>query len=364
MASGDARILHILWSLSIGGAERALYQLVAEQRRRGRVADVLVASDGGMYAEMARADGAAVHELNQRHPFDLRAARQAMRLFRSYDIVHFHSAEVSLAVLSSRSGASVFYTHRAGSFAYPPKQRLRYRAFGRYARRHFRAVSGNTRHAAETATRLFALPEPASVTYNGLDFSLLSPRRSAQAVRAELEIRDDAVVFGTSANLREWKRVDRVVRASTELTGNEVVLIVGDGPAKADLQRLAADLATGDRVIFVPKTAHIADYLQIMSGFVLASGPEESFGNSVVEAMALGIAPVIFSDGGGMTEHVRHGDTGLVVDRPDGLGGALQQLARSSAERERLGESAQRYVRTTYTLDAMFDSYESLYGAA
>src|SRR4051794_22124369 len=74
-------ILHVMWTLQIGGAERAVYQLVREQRRAGIQADVLLGKGGGLYAAHTRETGAMVHEVGLRRAFDLRRLRGLAGVF-------------------------------------------------------------------------------------------------------------------------------------------------------------------------------------------------------------------------------------------------------------------------------------------
>jgi len=100
-----------------------------------------------------------------------------------------------------------------------------------------------------------------------------------------------------------------------------------------------------------------------MDAFVLPTGPEESFGNALVEAMALGIPTAIFADGGGMLEHVSNGETGFVVDSPGALGATLDELASDRDLAAAVGARGASAVRTRYTLDRMVKAYDALYAA-
>jgi glycosyltransferase involved in cell wall biosynthesis len=356
-------ILHVLWNMDIGGAERAVYQLVREQRRHDDAADVLVASNKGFYGERSREAGATVIELRQRSALDAAAARSARSIFERYEIVHFHGAEPLLIRAAARCrGPRLFYTHRSGAFRYRPKQRARYAIAARYLRR-FDGISANTLHAARAAAHVFGLPqEGVPVTYNGIDFALLEPRRPRASVLAELGMPPASLLIGASANIRDWKRLDRLVHAVAALHRERVrCVLIGDGPARPNLERLSSDLGVSDRVVFVGLKEHVADYLQVLDAFVLPSGPQESFGNAVVEAMGLGLPVVVFADGGGLMEHVDDGRTGFVVrDQPE-LVARLAELARSDRVRTEIGERAREVVRTRYSVGAMIDRYDRLY---
>jgi L-malate glycosyltransferase len=356
-------ILHVLWNMGIGGAERAVYQLVREQRRQDDAADVLVASSEGFYGERSREAGATVIELRQRSGLDSAAARSAGSIFERYEIVHFHGAEPLLIRAAARCRRPrVFYTHRSGSFRYPPKQRVRYAIAAHYLRR-FDGISGNTVQAARAAAHLFGLPpEEVPATYNGIDFALLEPRRPRASVVAELGMPPASLLIGTSANIRGWKRLDRLIRAIAALPTERVgCVVIGDGPARPNLERLSSDLGIFDRVAFVGLKEHVADYLQVLDTFVLPSGPQESFGNAAVEAMGLGLPIVVFADGGGLTEHVDDGRTGFVVRDQAELVARLAELTRSDRLRKEVGARARQVVRERYSVAAMIDRYDRLY---
>jgi glycosyltransferase involved in cell wall biosynthesis len=229
-------------------------------------------------------------------------------------------------------------------------------------RRYFAGLAGNTHHAAAVAAELFSL-EPAKVAtvYNGIDWRLLQPERTAWDVRSELGFSNDIRLIGTSANLRDWKRVDLAIAAVAKLDATVGLVVIGDGPVRPALERLVQRLSMRERVRFVGMKDNVVDYLQVLDVFVLPSGPEESFGNAAVEALGLAIPTIVMRDGGGLVEHVRHNETGLIVGNVDELAEAIHRLCQSSSLRAALGSRAAVETRTRYTLEAMVDGYETLY---
>ena len=204
-------VLHVLWSLDIGGAERAVYQLVREQLRSGMRADVLVASHAGFYGELARKEGAVLHELGQQRALDVRRALKAASIIRCYEIAHFHGREPLLMEIACRQGtARLVYTHRGGVKPYSRRKRIRHRLVRR-SLRGFDVLSANTVQSARAASKIFRIPQKEfHVVYNGVDFSLLAPARVAEDVRAEAGLPPDGVVVGTCAKLLGLKRIDRL----------------------------------------------------------------------------------------------------------------------------------------------------------
>ena len=77
--------------------------------------------------------------------------------------------------------------------------------------------------------------------------------------------------------------------------------------------------------------------------------------------MGVGLPTVVFTDGGGLKEHVAHRQTGMVVRDAGELTVALRELVEVDGLRHELGERGRDYVRSTYSLDAMVERYRALY---
>jgi glycosyltransferase involved in cell wall biosynthesis len=359
------RLLHVLWSGRIGGAERAVYQLVRQQISDPDLdVGVLFATREGAYHEAVRSLGCEIVTLELPNARAVRAIPRAAHAMSSFDIHHFHSAEPVLMLASLRcKGVRRFYTHRGGAFDYPLKQRLRYFATGRLVSR-FDGLSANTAHAVTYASRLLRIDRGRfTVTYNGLDFDLLRPERPREIVRGDLGLSDADFVVGTAANLRRWKRIDALIRAVGSMQDAPIrLLIVGDGPDRRRLEALAGSGRQDRRIIFTGEQKRIADYLLAMDAFCLPSTAAESFGNAAVEAMALGLPTVVFADGGGLLEHIRPDRTGFVVANGNELVPVLRRLMADPGLRQVIGKQARDSVRKRYTLDRAAQAYRELYG--
>lgn len=362
------RVLHCLWSGEVGGAERAVYQLVREQLRDPTLAPALLFAQGrGLYWEYARALGCPVIALELPHGHALRDLGRSMEALSDFDLHHFHSAEPLLMLASARCrGMRRVYTHRGGIIDYPLAKRAQYQLAGVLLRRFFHGFSGNTSHAARCAAKIYDLPvNRFRVTYNGLDFGLLAPSRTADAVRDGLGIQPSEFVLGTAANLKPWKRIDRLIDAVAALSRRGVrLLIVGDGQDRERLTARARQLGATSDVIFAGLQERAADYIQVMDVFCLPSMGLESFGNAAVEAMALGIPTMVFSDGGGLVEHIEDGKTGFIVDNQAELEQTLEMLIRDPRLRRRVGGEARVTVRERYAPPQAAAAYRALYSEA
>jgi len=237
---------------------------------------------------------------------------------------------------------------------------------GRCLRRWFHGVSGNTEHAARAAAALFRMPEESiAVTYNGVDFELLRASASRAEMLASLGESEDGVSrIGTSSNFRDCKRIDLLLRAVAELSDLRIrCYLIGDGPARAGLERLSQKLNLGARVRFVGRQERVANYLQLLDIFVLPSNTAESFGNSAVEAMGLGIPTIVMADGGGMVEHFPEGLRNFPGNQQE-LTARIRELVDSPRLRWKFARESRDYVRHKYTLQQMVQAYEQFYAAA
>jgi glycosyltransferase involved in cell wall biosynthesis len=352
----------------VGGAERAIYQLVREQLRDDSIEPaVLFAQARGPYVEAVRGLGCRVLELDLSNGHALRELGAPTASLRQFDVHHFHSAEPLLMLASLRCrGARRVYTHRGGLISYSVRKRLQYGITGAMLRRGFSGLSGNTRHATRSASRLFRIdPDAFQVTYNGLEFELLEPSSAADEVRAELGLEPADFVLGTAANLKPWKRVDRLLEAIAAIEDPRLrLLVLGDGVDRARLESVARTLELGDRVVFAGLRLRVGDYLQPMHAFCLPSTGMESFGNAAVEAMAMGIPTIVFRDGGGMVEHIEPGETGFVVADQQELEATVRRLLADEALGERVGSRGRAAIRSRYTLENSARAYKALYASA
>jgi len=359
-------VIHILWSGRIGGKERAVYQLARSQLAHSRFRPAVAFGRAeGHYVEEFRKLGCPVVDLSMRRGADvLRIPSIALKL-KPFAIHHFHSAEGPIMLGSALCrGATRCYTHRGGIPALGPRKATGYRLIGLLMRAAFSGLSANTHHATRAAALLTGIAEKRwAVTYNGMDFSLLDPRESRAAVAARHGVQPgDRVIIGTSANLRALKRNELLLQACAHLPEERFqLLIVGEGPDRPRLEQITNELGLERNTIFVGMQSHVGDYLALMDIFVLPSGPQESFGNSAIEAMAVGLPTLVFQDGGGLPEHIQHMQTGFIVNSVEALATELRRLLDAPELRRDVGINAARYVRDKYSLQSMVRTYDAFY---
>lgn len=202
------------------------------------------------------------------------------------------------------------------------------------------------------------------VIYNGIDDKIynLAPI-SATASKT-------VVRFLTVSSLIPRKSVATLIEALAKTGEKGLELeIVGDGPERLPLEKLAARLGLSDRVHFIGWIApnQVPNILVSCDAFVLTSR-SEGRPNALLEAMAAGL-PVVGPDIPGVVELIDNGRTGLLYEQgnPSALASHLKSLSQDGSLRQDLGSAAKsdldrRGLRWHNTAHAYFATYCSALG--
>lgn len=270
-----------------------------------------------------------------------------LRAFRP-DIVHIDEEPYNLATWHAlwharRSGArTLFFSWQNINRAYPPPIRW----LERWVLRSVDfALMGTSSAAAVWRVKGYYGPL-AIVPQFGVDPAIFTPPPHPRD--------PGSFVVGFVGRLREEKGGADLLHALARLPHDAWRLeIVGDGPERDTLARLAADLGVGDRVRFstLPSTAMPAFYRSIdVLAVPSLTRPnwKEQFGRVIIEAMAAEV-PVIGSSSGAIPDVV--GDAGLIFPEGDReqLAGCLLQLLHDPALRRELGQQGRARVLAQYT---------------
>jgi glycosyltransferase involved in cell wall biosynthesis len=188
------------------------------------------------------------------------------------------------------------------------------------------AISGNKEGVEVLRGKGYRGPV-AVIPQFGVDPQIYKPSTSDQKASPR------SFQIGYVGRLVEEKGVDLLLRAVAGLEGDWLLSILGDGPLKSRLERLAQELNTGDRVVFesqLPST-EMPSYYRHLDVLVLPSRTrthwKEQFGRVLIEAMACGI-PVVGSDSGEIPRVI--GEAGLIFpeEHATRLRGHLSRLMR------------------------------------
>ena len=147
-------------------------------------------------------------------------------------------------------------------------------------------------------------------------------RAADEAFRKSIAPNGEPIITHIS-NFRPIKRVQDVLETFIRIRKAipAKLLLVGDGPERSRIEKMAMDQGVGDDIICIGKIKNPVEPLLISDLFLLPS-ETESFGLAALEALAAGV-PVVASDSGGIPEVVDHGKSGFLAPVGD-----VQQMAK------------------------------------
>jgi len=222
------------------------------------------------------------------------------------------------------------------------------------------AVTTVSTFLKQETERLLGVERPIDVIPNF--FAPRPPRRSRQAVRQQLGIRDDQAMLLHASNLRPIKRIDLLLEAVARIHPREsfkLVILAGDdfSPFAADVARLGLE----ERVVICEKVVDVEDYLQA-ADLGLVTSETESFCLSILEAMFFG-CPSVSTHVGGIPEVIVDNQTGLMVPfgDADALARAAETLIRDPIRRAAMGRLGKRFAEERFSADVIVPQYEALY---
>jgi glycosyltransferase involved in cell wall biosynthesis len=186
---------------------------------------------------------------------------------------------------------------------------------------------------------------------NGVDTGRFRPDSGARA--------GDRFTWLAAGRLMWKKDYATLLRACAGLPG-ATLLIAGDGPQRAELEELAADLNVDVR--FLGAREDISALMNACDGFALSSRVE-GLPVALLEAAACGL-PCAATNAGGVGEIVLDGRTGFLAAPadPDSLRNAMRKIMSLPAEeRRRMGSAAREHAAAHFDWDAVVPRWESLY---
>lgn len=201
-----------------------------------------------------------------------------------------------------------------------------------------------------------------------LGIDLESRVLGAEAERVEIRrvfgLSEARYVVGWIGRMTAIKRVPDVLRAFRGLLDQGVdaaLVLVGDGPDRVEIERLAGELGIMRNTYFVGYQRDVRPYYALFDTLMLPSANE---GTPVVAIEALaGGRPVVATRVGGVPDVVTDGEDGILVEPDDisGLTRALATLALDRDLRERLGRRGREAVVPRYRVDRLIDDVDALY---
>ncbi len=169
-------------------------------------------------------------------------------------------------------------------------------------------------------------------------------------------------MIGTVAALRAEKNLARLIRAFARLkvTTSCQLVIVGDGPERGTLEKLAHDLGVANDVTFAGQISDPSRFYRQFDIFALTSDTEQ-MPYTVLEAMAAS-CPIVATDVGDIREMVSSPNRPFILAKDDdAISDALRNLLEDSVLRKELAAANLQTVPENYSQDGMFRAFAEIY---
>lgn len=287
------RILHIITSLEIGGAQRLLADLLPLQTTTANVRLLVYERVGNDFEASIEKAGIEILCLNEHNFHNPSVILRMRRIFKDYDLVHAHLfPTVYWASLAARGlDVKLVYTEhstsnsRRNKWYFRPIERFMY---GRYDK--IISISQQTQDAL--TTWLGKHDNRFVVINNGVDTEKFASVKVPVVPKSLIMVSR----FATS------KDQETVIRAMQFIDKKATVRFVGDGENRAHCEKLAVDLGVANRIQFLGARSDVPEL--ISSSYIgIQSSNWEGFGLTAVEIMACG-KPIIATNVDGLKQVV------------------------------------------------------------
>jgi len=360
------RVLHIVQNLNWGGMERVIADLVTRTDADRFELHLLCLQYLGRFAEgLDRV--AQLHVAKPMSRFSMLNPRGLTATIREIapDLVHTHSGIWYKASLAARRAGVGTLVHTEHGRRNPDlwSDRL---FDGAAARRTDVVVAVSQRLAEELPRALRISNAKIACIPNGIDTEQFKPMADTGAVRRELGLGASTPIVGSIGRLEPIKAYDQMVEAFSDFarrpTGRDAVLVLaGEGSTREAIAGQIRRLELEGRVHLLGWRSDIHDLLSSFSLFSMSSRSEGT-SISLLEAMSMGIPPIVTDVGGNAGVLGPSLSSNLVpFGQPKAMADAWERLLAQSSVRDESARRARWRVATAFGLDAVATAYEDLY---
>lgn len=359
------KVLQLISSGGYYGAENMLLNLCASQDAAGCENSLVLFYNVHVpnveFFERARRRGISVRMVHCKGRIDLSAIRQIEEIIQEdgIDVIHAHGYKADLYGFAAarRTGKPIVATcHNwvGGTTALGI-----YNHLDRFVLKKFDALAAVSDAVAQRLLDTGVSPGRVKTIANGIAVQAFEQGEPLP----ELCMPDNKVI-GMVARLDLQKGFEYLLRAVSELCGkfpDLKVVIVGDGPDRAAIEKMIEEFGLQSSVVLAGQQSNMPGVYAAIDIFVLPS-LNEGLPMTILEAMAAS-KPVVATKVGAIPKVIQHGENGFLVEPKDvdGLRNALASLLADPELCRRIGAKAHEWVSRNYTSEAMAVKYRQLY---
>ncbi|MBD3231729.1 glycosyltransferase [Candidatus Dependentiae bacterium] len=370
------KILHIITSLKIGGAESSLYNLLQEFIKDKNDYHFVIYFHDGPNAEKIRKLGIPIFK-NEGflHKYDPYAYFKLKKLIKQINPNLIHSALWSANILARLIAKKLnipIICDLHSNISYDGLFRTWLEKYFLYKADKYIAVSNSAMSGFYNSVILKEknpikrkiATNKLSLIYNGID------TKKTQTFNVKIEKTDYGInkndfVFGSVGRLEPIKSYDLLIK-SFHLLINKTkcsakLCIIGNGSQKSKLQKLTTRLNINNQVIFLGEKNNAYKYYTLFNCFIISS-KSEGLSIALLEALSFGL-PIITTHNNQIHEAIKNGQNGLLVPTENkvALAKAMEKLCMNHKLCKNIKQNNLKLVKTKFNIYKTKKSYLELY---
>ena len=349
------RILHVITSLSTGGAEHLLVDLLPKLRDLGNDVELLL-FDGNRtpFYEQLEQKGIIIHSLGiGGNVYNLRNIFRLTQYLNRYDIVHTHNTACQLfapiAKLLSLNKTKLITTEHSANNRRRDKWYLK--PIDKWMYSHYAMVICISDKPRKNLEKHIGLRDNITTIFNGVNISrFLNPIKDIS--------KNNFFQISQVSSFNDAKDQDTLVRAINELPECYKLRLIGNGPRRKDVEKLVDNLKLFSKVDFLGIRSDIPELLRESDINVLSSH-WEGLSLSSIEGMASG-RPFVASNVDGLREVVE--DAGVLFPQGDykALAKVIKELCENPQYYKEVAARCQKKA-IQYDINVMAEKYNEIY---
>jgi glycosyltransferase involved in cell wall biosynthesis len=371
LAAPPLKVLHLISSRGLYGAERIVINLIAAMDRRRFVHHLALLrvekNPNTEFVEAVREKQAVPHIVLCRKWIDMEALRQVKKLIKQerIDIVHCHEMKGRLYGLLATIGTKARIITTNHNWIRSDFLVSCFESLDAFYIRFFPKIIAVSPEVRELMRRYLIPGNKINVIINGIDMDeFRQDKAGGNMIRKELRIDRNIPLIGAFGRISPEKGQKYLIAAAVQVLKifpEARFLIVGDGFQGEAMKEYATNLGISDRVIFAGFRKNISAFYSALDLFVLPSILEGT-PMALLEAMSAK-TPVIATRVGGVGRIIQNGQNGLLVSpaNSEELAEAIIRLLQNSVEADNLSKNALCTISEKYSSQKMAGEYIKLY---
>lgn len=343
------KILHVINSLEIGGAQRLLSDLLPLQAKTEEISLLVYERVDNDFEKKILASGVKIISLDEHNFHNPTIILKLRKIFKDYDLVHAHLfPTIWWASLAARglNVKMVFTEHstsnsRRGKWYLRPIEQFMYSRYNRIV-----SISQQTQDAL--TGWLKSHDDRFVVICNGVDTVRFASVKKPVIPKSLIMV----------SRFVASKDQETVIRAMEQIDHDATIRFVGDGENLEHCKQVASELGLADRVLFLGARSDVAE-LVAESYIGIQSSNWEGFGLTAVEIMASG-KPIIGTDVDGLKQVIVGAGETFPVGNKTELAGKVNYLINNETYYSEVSMKCKERA-LKYGISVMVDGYISVY---